>query len=64
VGFGPGKPDDGKIVSIEIVWPSGQKDSISGINPNQSITVKEGRGIGLSDSQGCVPARFFPKAMT
>ena len=43
--FGLGKSEDGKTVSLEIVWPSGQKDSISGIKPDQNITVKEGKGI-------------------
>jgi enediyne biosynthesis protein E4 len=43
--FGLGKPEDGKIASLEIVWPSGRKDSISGIQPNQSITITEGKGI-------------------
>src|ERR1700690_1157036 len=43
--FGLGKPDAGKTVSLEIVWPSGQKDSISNIQPNQFITVREGKGI-------------------
>jgi hypothetical protein len=45
VTFGLGKPEAGKTVSIEIVWPSGQKDTISDIKPNQFITVKEGKGI-------------------
>ncbi len=43
--FGFGKPDAGKTVSIEIIWPSGQKDSLSKISANQFITVKEGSGI-------------------
>ena len=43
--FGLGKPEEGKTVSMEIMWPSGQKDTVSGIKPNQSITVKEGKGI-------------------
>jgi enediyne biosynthesis protein E4 len=43
--FGLGKPEAGKTVDLEIVWPSGQKDAISGIRPNQFITVKEGKGI-------------------
>jgi hypothetical protein len=42
--FGLGKPEAGKTVSIEIVWPSGQKDTIPDIKPNQFITVKEGKG--------------------
>jgi hypothetical protein len=43
--FGLGRPDAGKTVSIEIAWPSGQKDSISKIGASQFITVKEGSGI-------------------
>jgi enediyne biosynthesis protein E4 len=43
--FGLGKPGDGKTVSLEIVWPSGQKDTIRDVKPNQFITVKEGKGI-------------------
>jgi hypothetical protein len=43
--FGLGKPEEGKTVSLEIVWPSGQRDSIPGVKPNQFITVKEGKGI-------------------
>jgi hypothetical protein len=43
--FGLGKPEDGKTVSLQIVWPSGQKDTIPGIKPNQFITVKERKGI-------------------
>ncbi|MBZ5629143.1 MAG: CRTAC1 family protein [Acidobacteriia bacterium] len=43
--FGLGKPENGKTVSLEIVWPRGQKDSVSGIKPNQFITVQEGKGI-------------------
>jgi hypothetical protein len=45
ITFGLGKPEQGKTVGIEIVWPSGQKDAISDIEPNQFITVKEGKGI-------------------
>jgi len=43
--FGLGKPEDGKTVNMEIVWPSGQKDTIAEIKVNQFITVKEGKGI-------------------
>ena len=43
--FGLGKPGAGKTVSLEIIWPSGQKDTIPNIMPNQFITVKEGKGI-------------------
>ena len=43
--FGLVKPEADKTVSLEIVWPSGQKDSIPEVKPNQFITVKEGKGI-------------------
>jgi hypothetical protein len=43
--FGLGKPEAGRTMSIEITWPSGQKDSLSKIGANQFITVKEGSGI-------------------
>ena len=43
--FGLGKPEAGKTVSLTIVWPSGQKDSVANVEPNQFITVQEGRGI-------------------
>jgi hypothetical protein len=43
--FGLGKPEDGKTASLEIVWPSGRKDSFSAIQPNQMITITEGKGI-------------------
>jgi hypothetical protein len=45
VTFGLGKPADGKTVSLEILWPSGRKDSIADIQPNQFITVQEGKGV-------------------
>ena len=43
--FGLGAPEEGKTLSLEIVWPSGQKDTISDVKPNQSITVEEGKGL-------------------
>lgn len=43
--FGLGKPEPGKLVELDIVWPSGKKESISNIKPNQSITLKEGSGM-------------------
>jgi hypothetical protein len=43
--FGLGKPEASRTVSIEIVWPSGQKESLNKIGANQFITVKEGAGI-------------------
>ena len=43
--FGLGAPEEGRMLSLEITWPGGQKDTISEIKPNQSITVQEGKGI-------------------
>ena len=43
--FGLGKPEAGKTVSLEIVWPSSHKDSVSNVKANQFITVQEGKGI-------------------
>ncbi len=48
--FGLGKPEAGKTVSLSIVWPSGQKDSIAKVEPNQFITVQEGKGIVSAQS--------------
>ena len=43
--FGLGKADPNKGMTLEIVWPSGQNDTIPDVKPNQSITVQEGKGI-------------------
>ena len=43
--FGLGKPEEGKTLTLQIVWPSGKTDSMAGINPNQFVTVQEGKGI-------------------
>jgi len=43
--FGLGKPDEGKTLTLEIIWPGGQRDVISDIKPNQSVTVQQGKGL-------------------
>lgn len=43
--FGLGKPAPGKTVSVDVTWPSGRKDSIPDIKPNQFITIQEGKGL-------------------
>ena len=50
VTFGLGEPDEGKIVNLEIVWPSGKKESISNIKPNQFLTLTEGKGISSAQT--------------
>ncbi|HEX6731003.1 MAG TPA: CRTAC1 family protein [Pyrinomonadaceae bacterium] len=46
--FGLGKPDDQLSLTIDIVWPGGQKESLVNIKPNQSIIIQEGKGITAS----------------
>lgn len=43
--FGLGRPQPGRTVGLEVVWPGGRKQSIETVEGNQSITVEEGRGI-------------------
>jgi enediyne biosynthesis protein E4 len=43
--FGLGKPGEVQEVSLEIAWPSGRKESISHIAPDQFLVVEEGKGI-------------------
>lgn len=43
--FGLGAPEEGRTLSLEIVWPGGQKDTINGLKANQSITVQQGKGV-------------------
>ncbi len=43
--FGLGKPDGDKNVSLEVVWPSGRKESVANIKPDQFITLEEGKGM-------------------
>jgi enediyne biosynthesis protein E4 len=45
VTFGLGKPRANKVVSLDIVWPSGKKESAKNIQPNQFLTLEEGKGI-------------------
>ena len=43
--FGLGAPEEGKTLGLEVIWPSGQKDIIPDVKPNQSLTIQEGKGI-------------------
>jgi hypothetical protein len=53
VTFGLGKPGKNAPVRIEIVWPTGGKQTVEGIKANQFVTIREGKGIISSD-----PIRF------
>jgi hypothetical protein len=43
--FGLGKPAAGKTATVEMVWPSGRRESLSRVGADQFITVEEGKGI-------------------
>jgi hypothetical protein len=45
VTFGLGKPDPTRKMHLTIAWPSGHKDTLENLTPNQSITIQEGKGI-------------------
>jgi hypothetical protein len=45
VTFGLGKPDPSRRMSLTIQWPSGHKDVLPNLKPNQSLTVQESKGI-------------------
>jgi hypothetical protein len=50
VHFGLGKAE--KVDAMEIRWPSGQVDTLKGIEANQLLHVKEGQGIIRSEKFG------------
>ena len=43
--FGLGRPGANRIVGLQIVWPSGKKESFKDIKPDQTLTLEEGKGI-------------------
>ncbi len=47
--FGLGTPQEGMTFSLEIPWPSGSKEMLQNIKPNQSITLQEGKGVVASE---------------
>jgi hypothetical protein len=55
--FGLGKPEEGTTLTLEIAWPSGQKDRIADIKPNQTITVQEGKGVVSAEPIVFVPQK-------
>jgi enediyne biosynthesis protein E4 len=48
--FGLGKPAPAKTVMVEVTWPSGRRDSVSDVKPNQFITIQEGKGLTAARS--------------
>jgi len=43
--FGLGKPGSATSVRLQIAWPSGRKESLAGVQPNQFLTIQEGKGV-------------------
>jgi len=43
VTFGLGRSD--KILSLEVLWPSGSVDKLTNLAPNQRIVIREGKGL-------------------
>jgi enediyne biosynthesis protein E4 len=43
--FGLGKPAPTNTVNLEVTWPSGRRDSVPNIAPDQFITIQEGKGL-------------------
>jgi len=56
--FGLGKQGSVKSFRLQIVWPSGHKDSIGDAKPNQFVTIQEGKGI-----ISAAPIRFWAIGM-
>ena len=58
--FGLGKPQEGKLVNVEIVWPSGRKETLTAVKPNQFLVVGEGKGITSAEPVVFSPSRPAP----
>jgi hypothetical protein len=48
LAFGLGRPEEGLTVTIDVVWPGGQRESIPNIKPNQSLVIQQGKGVSAS----------------
>ncbi|HSB27422.1 MAG TPA: CRTAC1 family protein [Pyrinomonadaceae bacterium] len=55
LAFGLGKPEEGLTVTIEVVWPGGQRETIPNVKPNQSLVIQQGKGVTAS-----APIVFVP----
>ncbi len=53
--FGLGKPEEGLLLTVEVQWPGGQRETISNLKPNQSIVIQEGKGVTASAQIVFVP---------
>jgi hypothetical protein len=46
ITFGLGKSE--QVATVEVVWPSGLKETIVDIKSNQAVTIQEGKGVVAS----------------
>jgi enediyne biosynthesis protein E4 len=56
ITFGLGRPGTTKEVTLEIAWPSGGKESLQHVAPDQSLVIGEGKGIVSSQPINFTPA--------
>jgi hypothetical protein len=43
--FGLGKPGTAPALHLQVIWPSGRKETLVDIKPNEFLTIEEGKGI-------------------
>ncbi len=55
--FGLGTPDPSRRVSLNIRWPSGRKETVTDIHPDQFLVVKEGSGVVAAQRIQFTPAK-------
>jgi len=55
--FGLGKPGSVSEVNLEIAWPSGRRESLGPVKPDQFLVIEEGKGIVAAH-----PIAFMPKS--
>jgi hypothetical protein len=53
--FGLGKPGGVNEVNLEIAWPSGHRESLSHVKPDQFLVIEEGKGIISAHSIAFTP---------
>jgi len=54
--FGLGTPGMIKEVNLEIAWPSGHKENLQHVAPDQSLVIEEGKGVVSKQAINFTPA--------
>lgn len=55
--FGLGKPDPSRRVTLDFRWPSGRRETVTDIHPDQFLTIKEGSGVVAAQQIQFTPAK-------